>query len=640
MDMEYLPLLQRLADAASIVTLDVFDTCIHRAVARPVHIFDLVARKWCATEPDYLHLVSRFRAERIRAEADARRVWKGREDITFAAIYEQLGKALPLSEAQLNAIADLELQTELSHCYPNPIIKAFYDACVVRGKKIAFISDMYLPPQQIAQMLTKCGFDPLNLFVSSDVGLCKGTCRLFDHAFGVLQVEDRGQVLHIGDNEHSDVRAARKAGLKAFHLDYLQKLDAQIARRSGVVPTDDVTFPEAVAFGLLRRRLIEKISYPSKHELVDLGYEIFGPAMAGWFLWLKRRIAEIRPKKILLFARDARLVSRLLAEGQLSFGSAETEYVYLSRYALSFAALRALDDRFLEILLRPFQGKSVRHFFETWYQFSPERLKAIGFPKGIDQNEKLSKSMYKELLRFIYENQAHFLCAAREHRDRASLYLGQSLKDEPTVVIDIGWTGNILPAWRNTVAAFISMDNVDGLYFGLLPEAQIMIKRGYKMEGWYWQPHRVEEEHVMLSSGGIELLELALSADHGTTLGYDADGRPILADAGEDPDYQEACRNLQAGITAFWKDLRALCPEHELALQPGRPEEWTAPLNRLVMNPSSQEFDLLGDIRHSVDGGKSNSVPLAPKLAGSKTQPERIIWRPGFAARNGLFSAL
>ena len=77
-----------------------------------------------------------------------------------------------------------------------------------------------------------------------------------------------------------------------------------------------------------------------------------------------------------------------------------------------------------------------------------------------------------------------------------------------------------------------------------------------------------------------------------------------------------------------------------MALQPGRPEEWTAPLSRLVMNPSSQESELLGDIRHSVEGGQVKAVPLAPKLVWGQAKPERVLWRPGFAARNGLFSAL
>ncbi len=640
MKADFLPSLQRRAETSTVVTLDVFDTCIHRAVARPVHVFDLVVRKWCAKQPDHLHLLTRFRTERIRAEAVARRACKEREDITFTGIYQQLGQVLSLSEADLKALAELELQTEMDLCYPNPIIKAFYDACVASGKKIAFISDMYLPSQQIAQMLRKCGFDPQYLFVSSDVGLCKGTGRLFDHAAQRLEVEDRKLILHIGDNEHADIRAAHTAGLNAFHFDYLQKLDADIASRSGLPARDETTFTGAVAFGLLRRRAIEHAARSTERQLVDIGYESFGPAMAGWFMWLQRRIAEIAPKKILLFARDARLVNRLVAEGALSFGAAKFEYVYISRYALSFAAIRVLDDRVLESLMRRFEGQTIRQLLGVWCEFSPERLKDTGYPNGLDPDAMVSKSIYPELKRFIYENQAHFLSAAREHRDRAGLYLGRTVKDEPTILIDVGWNGNMQSDWHNAVTTYISRDQVHGLYFALFPSAQAMIKRGHKMEGWYWQPHRVEDEFVMLSSGGIELLELALSADHGTTLGYDADGSPILANAAEDLDYQDACRNLQAGITAFWNDLRALCPEHELGLQPGRPEEWMEPLTRLVMNPSSLECELLGDIRHSVEGGQVKAVPLAPKVAEGQTKPERILWRPGFAARNGLFSSL
>ena len=125
MDMDYFAALQKVADKAAVVTFDVFDTCIHRCVARPVHVFDLVARKWCAGEPDHLALLGRFRIERMHAEAAARRACKDREDITLAAIYEQLGRSLPLGEAQLQALCALELRTELELCYPSPTIKAF-----------------------------------------------------------------------------------------------------------------------------------------------------------------------------------------------------------------------------------------------------------------------------------------------------------------------------------------------------------------------------------------------------------------------------------------------------------------------------------------------------------------------------------
>jgi predicted HAD superfamily hydrolase len=400
---------------------------------------------------------------------------------------------------------------------------------------------------------------------------------------------------------------------------------------------DDATFTAALAFGLMRRRHIENASGPSRRQLVDVGYDTFGPAMAGWFLWLQRRIAEIAPRKVLLFARDARLVNRLVAEGDLSFGDAQVEYVYVSRYALSFAAIRVLEARVLEILFRRFQGQTIRQFLELWFEFSPERLQETGFPRGLDPQEPIAKALYPALTHFIHENQSHFLSAAREHRDRAGLYLATMLKDEKTVLVDIGWNGNMQSDWHNAVATAIRRDHVEGLYFALFPSAELMIKRGHRMEGWYWQPHIMRKEFDMLQSGGTGLLELALSAYHGTTLGYDAQGRPILDDSAEDRDYQASCLNIQTGITAFWNDLRALCPDRELALQSGHPDEWMAPLCRLVMKPSAEESELLGDIRHSVEGGKAQPFALAPKMADPAARPERVIWRPGFAVRNGLF---
>ena len=75
-----------------------------------------------------------------------------------------------------------------------------------------------------------------------------------------------------------------------------------------------------------------------------------------------------------------------------------------------------------------------------------------------------------------------------------------------------------------------------------------------------------------------------------------------------------------------------------MGLQPCPADDWTQPLSRLVLNPLPEEVELLGDIRHAVEGGRSKPFALAPKLSDPEAKPERVIWRYGFAARNGLIS--
>jgi hypothetical protein len=56
------------------------------------------------------------------------------------------------------------------------------------------------------------------------------------------------------------------------------------------------------------------------------------------------------------------------------------------------------------------------------------------------------------------------------------------------------------------------------------------------------------------------------------------------------------------------------------------------------MKPSAEESELIGDIRHSVEGGKARPFALAPRMVDPEARPDRVLWRPGFAVRNGLFS--
>ena len=117
------------------VAFDVFDTLIKRDVAVPTGLFRLMGDD--------------FYAARIRAEREARAAQS--REVTLAEIY-----ARPCL-ARYDAAA--ECAAELAACAANKPVLDAVQTLKKQGKKLYYISDMYLPQTQIDAMLRRCGSD-------------------------------------------------------------------------------------------------------------------------------------------------------------------------------------------------------------------------------------------------------------------------------------------------------------------------------------------------------------------------------------------------------------------------------------------------------------------------------------------------
>ena len=177
-----------------VVAFDVFDTLIKRDVARPTDLFALLGAD--------------FAKARIQAEAEARAAKSG--EVTLAEIY-----ARPCLAGYDPAA---ECAAEIACAVPNlPVLKAAR-ALHAQGKRLYYISDMYLPKVQLDAMLAKCGYDFFDGgFVSADYGVQKRSGKLFRLFLQKTQTQAK-EVLFIGDNWRADVAGSALAGIRSWHL--------------------------------------------------------------------------------------------------------------------------------------------------------------------------------------------------------------------------------------------------------------------------------------------------------------------------------------------------------------------------------------------------------------------------------------
>ncbi|MBD8953352.1 MAG: hypothetical protein EGR85_12620, partial [Subdoligranulum sp.] len=270
-----------------VVAFDVLDTLIKRDAARPTDLFAMLGAD--------------FAKARTRAETEARAAKRG--EVTLADIYTR-----PCMAGYDPAA---ERAAELACAVPNlPVLQAAR-ALHAQGKRIYYISDMYLPKAQLDAMLQKCGYTFLDGgFVSADYGVQKRSGKLF----GVFlrETNTRAQdVLFIGDSWRADVVGAALGGIRAWHL------PTQELPREGL--------PASAVAAFTANRL------PRFSGAEACGFSVLGPLTVAYCQWLYAQAQQHPGARLFFLARDMYLMRQVYA---LLYPGEATAYLQVSRRSL------------------------------------------------------------------------------------------------------------------------------------------------------------------------------------------------------------------------------------------------------------------------------------------------------------------
>ena len=190
--------MKRTLNEAAYVSFDVFDTLLLRPYVRPTDLFR--------------HMELYFKADgfsKMRIEAERKARARYRREITLDEIYDEL-------DDSLQHLKDEEIEMEISVAIPNQDIMDLYNWLIQSGRTVVLVSDMYLPTEVIEKMLENCDIKGYRkLYVSSAYSATKHSGELYD-----IVPEDLGiskeDVIHIGDNRHSDYNVPMKKGIRSI----------------------------------------------------------------------------------------------------------------------------------------------------------------------------------------------------------------------------------------------------------------------------------------------------------------------------------------------------------------------------------------------------------------------------------------
>jgi predicted HAD superfamily hydrolase len=637
-----------------VVSFDIFDTLIHRRVFQPTDVFEMVKLYIISNKKElYLEnkmVVNDFRNIRATSETKAREnAFKrfGNHEILLDAIYETIFELYPISIEHLNIIKEIEIECDLFCFYPNPEIKKVFNHALTNNKKIVLSTDMYLPTVVLKKILSNCGYEKYqHLYCSGELKVSKSKGDMFSYISKALNVKP-DKIFHIGDNHHSDYESPTKNGVQAMHLDLKSDMHALNVYK-------ERSYHENMYFRNFTDSVIEatiikiRLENPDKSKLFNIGYSVFGPIFAGFFIWILNNLKQNKVDKVLFFARDAYVIRQLYLKYAEKFGvTTPEEYVYISRAS---SLIASFTDYNVDRLKNLFSGRIPRSVIDKLKSIGidanevREEVNRIGFYDMETKVDYSSEKLHSLLIRLP----GHIQNEAKDKRKAILPYIEKVIGNNNKVaIVDIGWSGNMQGGFSRIAKLLKPGIAIDGYYLGTsdsLKKNNLLPDNNFSG----FLTHNGEPEHIyknILSPGGIELIEFAFVAPHGTTLGYKGEGKdvePILEKSTIDEDYYNKASELQSGVFKFVEEIMPIISkigmEHFIKVN-----NWAQPFYNFSTAPKEEDVSVFGELTHS-DGvtDTKTRLHLAKKLPmrvdENSTEYVRgyagAIWKKGFETIN------
>ncbi|MEO1638504.1 MAG: methyltransferase domain-containing protein [Pseudomonadota bacterium] len=528
-----------------VVSFDIFDTLLSRPTLMPDDVFDILQMQLVARHG---LLFSGFAALRRKAEAQARQIAhkKGLGDITFYEIYDCLAPMMALGPTQRQAVQSAELALERQFLKPRKGVQQIYHRAVALGKKVIVVSDMYLPPDFLSEVLASQGYDTVfRLWVSSAHMVQKRTGRLYDVLLDALKSHNiqADQILHIGDNKCSDIDAAAAHGLQTL---YTAKATAAYAGETKLWPSGPAmkSAPQ-VSLGLrsfvgcqIDVTFQDPLFRISKGTVFDRDPYLYGRLRMGAFVYfamddLFRRCSAIGIDRVLFATRDGHVAKTVFERIAAQRGQGITVAdLNVSRAVLQLLSVQGQDDlqRLLSLqVAQQKQGSLIDHLAGLMGG-SPDALltqlsETVAVDQGLlitplaDQTAHGMRTMVDQVWPIIGD-------ALAERRNRALAHL-TATDPAKTAIWDIGY-------FHSAATALAECGHNMQLSSHLVTlahhEARVAWHDSrYRRHSFLGQISNTRDTHPFTTAEHALLLELLLS-DPSTASRrcYTVDGQPVV----------------------------------------------------------------------------------------------------------------
>lgn len=500
---------------ADVISFDLFDTLITRKVLVYTDIFellDLKLREMGICIPDFVRL--RLAAEKELSKNGAPRLEE---------IYAYVLKAMGGSFLSVNQLAEMEWEIDLSTMMPREDVCSIYRNALLKGSSVIVVTDSYYSKEKIECILEKfVTMKCSRIIVSCEYETSKGQ-RLFE----MILEEFRGKkLLHIGDDEVSDIEKASENGIDTYRI--YSSLDLFDAVGGFGMEKYIETFSDRVKAGLFVSNIFNSPFWfdndekrVSVSDAYQIGYLFCAPVITDFVLWMKEKISVQHLNQILFCARDGYLLGKLFREA-----SPDTNSVYFlsSRIAAIRAGMESEDD-IAYVDSMKYSGSQNEALY-TRFGIKKSDI------KGNEQNKAILQKA--EIQRKNYQKYIEKLC----------------IRDENLALFDFVAKGTTQMCLRR-----LFRQHLKGFYF-LQLEPEFMSDKGLDIEPFYSD----EEKNESAIFDSYYILETILTSPYSQMLEFDENGIPQFAEETRSEKDIKCFERAQEGIQIYFKEYLNLCP--------------------------------------------------------------------------------
>ena len=411
-----------------VISFDVFDTLIFRAFERPEDLFFMVGAD--------LHYLD-FKRIRLEIEQKAREkkfAKKQTREVTLDEIWNLMEKETGIPK---DKGLQEEWENEKKYCFANPYMLEVLKKLREKGKKIIVLSDMYLGKERIEELLKKCGAGQFDAyFVSSDESRSKSDGTLYD--FVKKKLDQTKTYIHIGDNEHSDVRQAKKHGFESIWY-------RNVNQTGETYRAEDMS----VVTGSIYRGIVNAFLHNGRKEyplVFEYGFIYGGLFAVGYCQWIHAYVKKNKIEKILFLSRDGDILSQVY-ERLYPEEHGKWEYVYWSRLAAAKMTARYFKyDYFRRFLFHKVnQNYSLDDIFDTMElgDLLEGFLRDSKEQSSYTKKSVLDENAAQHVKHYLEENWEFVISHYEEQTEAGRMYYADILKEcKSAVAVDVGWAGS------------------------------------------------------------------------------------------------------------------------------------------------------------------------------------------------------
>ena len=520
-----------------------------------------------------------------------------------------------LTDRRKKLIVEQMIKIELAVEYEELFVNRDLISAISRIKiknpeiKVYFASDMYLSTEQIKDLLKYFNVNIFDDGVSSrSVGASKSTGRLFTRISEKFEI-DLFSNLHIGDNLHSDVFMAERAGCETIHIN---------SPRFRRIRTK---------FGKLKLKLIKFFTAKSDREFFSGNFVNEKNQAAVWYnfgflfsqpLFIFLRYVGIAAKNtranFLMVSSEAKVFYDWGMK--ISPNDFSKKNIFVANKLNRKCMMRALVW-FLSKNHEQFNAHSIQSTINLG-EVSGSRSEIYKFYFGKDFpfsdlniNQRTEEEFFKAFLKDIQDADEKFTKHLRDSYDYVCRFLPKNQSE--VVIVDVGWGGTVQLLYAEFLKLKGFSNKVSGLYVG-------------------GHDHVENRTGINLPKNNY-LLGNVLSAENLKLW------NPVLWEYPftDKPQFDEDENRLKYIKKGFDKGLRVFCGAQqnpiEYFLSIIKPQ-----VRRLVSNPSIDEVKIIGSIRFDTGFVDEGSFVVCDTRQSRIGFWRDILRRPRTTLKNRVFA--